>query len=1223
MSPPLPANAPFVGLRPFDQADHRWFYGRARETAALTRQVRDSRFTAVVGTSGSGKSSLVRAGVLVELTKNGWLPIIAKPGSAPIARLAAALSERARDPDEDWLADARSYRFGATLRASAYGLAEIIEKLAPDAPRLVLVIDQFEELFRHGEEARAVQKAALREESRAFVELLLTAATQASGRVHVVITMRSDYFGSCTAYAGLAEAVSASQYLVPLPSRDQLEEGMRRPIEAVGAEMDDALVQRLLIDVEDQRDRLPLLQHTLRRLWDLADGEPRRLREDDYVTVGALAGSIDLKAEDVTKALAAAHPEDALTIERTMKALTTLDEHDRATRRQQTRSELLALLGDGVDPSAAAASLDRVLAALAAEDTSFLQVGEGGDPEIDIGHEALIRGWKRLAGAKLDFASGWLREERDDGEEWRGLVRRAQEGAWLGAGDQRRIARWTKRRGFGPVWSARYGDAWDLVGTMRQRSATRTKFVAALLLALFFAVSWSGWHLIDKRRQAEAESVRHARAGALAAVIVARNFADRGDTRVAALVALGVVPDTRRMDDPRYLAEVDAALAHALSQPIEIMRVRGHAAGVRGVAFSPDRRRLVSASADRTLRLWDVTTGQPVGQPLHGHDDEVSSVAFSPDGRWLDSASHDRTLRIWDADTGQPVGQPLRGHDGPVFGVAFSPDGRWLASASHDKTLRLWDVATRQRVGQPLRGHDGPVFGVVFSSDGRRLASASGDETLRLWDVDTGQPDGQPLRGHYLTVSHVAFSPDGRRLASASLDGMLRLWDVTTRQPTSRALRGHDGGVSGVAFSPSGEQLASASHDKTLRLWDIATGESIGRPLRGHDGIVNGVAFSPDGRRLASASADETLRLWDVTTTQPLGQPLPTDDAWILGVAFSPDGRWLASASLDRTLRLWDGATAQPVGQPLRGHDGVVNSVAFSPDGRRLASASGDRTVRLWDVTTGQPVGQPLRGHDGSVFGVAFSPDGRRLASASHDRTLRLWDAATGEQVGQPLPGHDNTVNRVAFSPDGRRLASASDDRTLRLWDGATGQPVGQSLRGHDGPVLDVAFSPDGRRLASASADSTLRLWDVVTGQPVGQPLRTHDGPVIGVAFSPDGRRLASASLHKAVRLWDVATGQPIGQPLLRGITAFSRVAFSPDGRRLASASGNAVRIWNAGHFTSALRDLADGAKELCPLSRAERERLHLFDPRFGGRDTKLTVAQRRACGEPVSAAAP
>ena len=275
MSEPAP-RAPFVGLRPFDLDDAAWFFGREREVARLIRKVRASAFTAVVGASGSGKSSLVRAGVLPMLRQDGWREVVAKPGAAPIAGLATRLAELGGGSG-DRLAEARRYRYDALLRGSAFGLAEVAATLAPEAPRLILVVDQFEELFRYGEEARGAERAAMREEGRAFVELLLAATRGDAGRLHVVITMRSDYFGECAGYRGLAEAVSGSQYLVPMPDRDQLEAAIRGPVQKADASVDEGLVQRLLVDVEEETDRLPLLQHTLRRLWDVATGVPRRL----------------------------------------------------------------------------------------------------------------------------------------------------------------------------------------------------------------------------------------------------------------------------------------------------------------------------------------------------------------------------------------------------------------------------------------------------------------------------------------------------------------------------------------------------------------------------------------------------------------------------------------------------------------------------------------------------------------------------------------------------------------------------------------------------------------------------------------------------------------------------------------------------------------------------------------------------------------------------------
>ncbi|MFZ4701720.1 MAG: NACHT and WD repeat domain-containing protein, partial [Candidatus Methylumidiphilus sp.] len=836
---PIATTAPFVGLRPFDSGDQYWFKGRSRETKALTRKVRGSRFTAVVGASGSGKSSLVRAGVLPQLSGDGWVTIIAKPGSAPITMLADALAHVACNTENDDLAYAQRYRFSSTLRSSAYGLADLARVILPEAARLVLVIDQFEELFRYGEEAQGVQKAAMQEESRAFVELLLTATAQADSRLHVIVTMRSDFFGNCSAYAGLAEAISDSQYLVPLPGRDDLEQVIRLPVNDAGATIDDALVQRLLIDMEEQVDRLPTLQHTLRRLWDKAEGEPKHLSEQGYKIVGGMAGSIDRKAEQIRLALEKANALDGFTLERIMKALTTLDDQVRATRRPQKKSELLALLKDSLPlprnkkPLSAqeadvGLSLDRILEAFAEEDASFLMLGQSDDPEVDIGHEALIRSWHCLCGQKRDFKTGWLYEERGDGRQWRELVSRTElirqppETKWwrIKAWKFRqlqtitewwRTRSWIKHSHVGKIWSARYGNAWEDVEALRHKSIVKHAAIGFVALTVFslFIYGLVFWALSSQKeaKKQETEALRFARAGALAAAGYSQSFTHQGNARLGALVALEVLPESRSPNDPRFVPEVESALYHALTVPIERLRLQGHNSQVTGAVFTPDGRRIVSVSLDKTIRLWDAATGEPVGPSFPKQNEALASVAISPDGKRIATGDSYKVIRIWNVITGELIGQPLSGHTEPVLSVAFSPDGSTLVSSSGDTTLSLWNTTTGEKVGQRLEGHGGDVLSVAFSPDGLRIVSGSVDMTLRIWDVATGSVIGKPLQGHEGYVTSVAFSPDGRFIVSGSEDGTLRRWDAVTGAPVDEPMRGSGGRVSSVAFSPDGGRI--------------------------------------------------------------------------------------------------------------------------------------------------------------------------------------------------------------------------------------------------------------------------------------------------------------------------------------------------------------------------------------------------------------------------------
>ncbi|KAI9772614.1 MAG: hypothetical protein M1839_002427 [Geoglossum umbratile] len=568
-----------------------------------------------------------------------------------------------------------------------------------------------------------------------------------------------------------------------------------------------------------------------------------------------------------------------------------------------------------------------------------------------------------------------------------------------------------------------------------------------------------------------------------------------------------------------------------------LQALEGHSACVSEVAFSSDSRLLASGSQDRSIKLWDPTTGELHGT-LEGHSDSVSKVTFSPDSHLLASGSDNGTIGLWDLTTKELCGI-FEGHLGRVLTVAFSPDGRLLATASVDGTVRLWDPTTGALHSTP---GDHPHHGltVTFSPDSHLLASGSNDGIVELWNLTTGQLHGT-LEGHSDRVSKTVFSPDGRLLASGSYDHTVRLWDPTTRT-LHGTLEGHSDSVWTVVFSPDNRLLASGSADSTVRLWDPTTRE-LHATLGGHSGVVLTMAFSPDSRLLASGSLGG-IRIWDPTTGALRGT-LEGHWGFVFTVAFSPDGYLLASGSSDGTVRLWDPTTVALRGPP-EDHSDRVSAVTFSPDGSFLASTSGDHTVKLWDSTTGTLNGT-LQGHSGRVLAVAFSLDNRLLASASHDHTIRLWDPTTRVSHGT-LEGRLGSVSTMEFSPDNRILASGSDNCMVVLWD-LTTRALHATLEGHSDSISTVVFSPDSRLLASGSVDSTIRLWNPTTGALCGT-LESHSGYSPTVIFSPDSRLLACGSLdHSIVKLWDIETKEQIQQ--LTTECGISGLSFSMDGSSL------------------------------------------------------------------------
>jgi WD40 repeat protein/tRNA A-37 threonylcarbamoyl transferase component Bud32 len=1113
---------PFKGLASFEPVDADYFFGRERLVAELVARIVGPAFLGIVGPSGSGKSSVLRAGLLPALAggvlpgSDRWRRLLLRPGERPLEELHRVLVSGAKDP-----------------------LAEALDALSVNE-RLLLAVDQLEELFT------ACRSEA---ERAAFTGTLARAAADPEGRAVVVVALRADFYGRFAAYPELAELLGSNHVLVGPMQASELRRVVELPAGRVGLRVEPELADALVDDVEGEPGALPLLSTALLELW--------QKRRDDALTLAAYRDS------------GGVHGAVARLAEGTYARIP-----DR--RKRLVSPIMLRLVGEGegnvpVRRRAPLAELDlernedvaEVLATLA--DSRLVTIGEG---SVEVAHEALLREWPRLSqwieedteGRRLrrhitEAATEWDASRRDQGELYRG----ARLAAALEWSADHTLDLNELEREF--VTESRE------VSEQETKRARRTNRRLRALLAgvgVLLAAALAGgiFALVQRGEARDAETAQLAqRLGAQALV---EEDLDRSLLLARQAVAIDDSPQTRS-----YL------FTDLLRAPAVTGVMHGQDDILRAIAVSPDGKTLAVGDYYTGLLFFDARTYELIGEPL-AVTDRVESVAYSPDGQTI-AFGGNRYIRLIDARTHEQLAETRVA--GAVTRMVFTRDGSRLVVVGGSgefpaSIISIRHAATLAAIGHPMepegfaRAYVGSWVqppGFALTPDGRSVVIATDEDELVWWDIRSRMPTTRLKIG---TGRHaLALSPDAGTVA-VGVERGIQLID--TRSGAVRTAAGAlDGAPSWLVFSPDGETVVSTSLDGTVALWD-AESATLGETLRGHSGAVEQPVFSPDGQTLYTVSHDGTAIAWDIGGERGLGRrftfthdraPDPGGYDGHPG-SFSPDGRLLALGLNEQGIRLWDATDLTPVGRRLLETGGEVFSLAFAPDGETLAAVTFDGHATLWDVDSRSLLREFFAG-PGDVLGVSISADGTMLATPGPGG-VNLWDVGTGDALGVLGPPIALSGD-VAFSPAGSTLAFVRErGGTAEVLDVArrsriTKLPVGSDWRFYHA----IAFSPDGRTLATGGLeDPIVRVWDVDTGELIRQ-LDQGSAGTKTLDFSPDGRTLAVSGFAPVASLWDVATGTRIGPTLTAG-SRRADIDLSPDGRRLLmSAADGRGALWD------------------------------------------------------------
>ncbi len=1126
--------SPFRGLESFRPEDREFFFGREGLTEQIIKRLGEYPFLAILGASGSGKSSLVMAGVIPSL---GVRHIIMRPGATPLFELEKALQD---NPD-------------------------------------LLVVDQFEELFTLNQNKDVHEK---------FIHTLMEQQIQ---KRKIILTMRADFLGEAAAHKPLKEQIQQHQEIISPLDVDELHGVMIGQADTVGLHFESDLSQRMLDEVAGEPGAMPLLQHALWELWNRRHG--RRLLVEEYRAFGGVRQAIAHTADKIFSGCSAS---EQTRIREIFIQLTRLDEtKDAQEKRRDTRRRVL--IRDLTSSQAGPIDTQVILEKLA---TARLIVKDDVEVEIAhealIRHWGRLSAWLNVDRESIRLQSGVAeaaREWDESGKKEEMLVH--QKGRLDDAIELRKNPQYPLSD-----TQNKYLDACMAKRAQEQSRARRlqTRIITILAIALTVVVAFaaSAWvqrnHALARQLAAQAQSTLAKRSSKqMVAVLLATRSMQILPSSEAAEILLSNtvarivyqftqanVPTSLSFNpDGSLMASNDGSVIHIwdMTSGKSIIELK-HAAEVDTVLFSPDGKYLASGSHDYTARIWEVESGREISQ--FQHDGVVHSIAFSPDGKYVVSSGY-KSICVWETINTLEF-HCLDVKTPPVRVVAFSPDGKLIAAGA-GVTVRVWDFATYEEIAR--KKHGGAVNAIAFSPDSRSVASGSSDSTLWVWEIAT---ENQIVREQFDgAVISLAFSPDGKYVVSGNRGETASIMDIETKDQVILQL---DGTLYSVAFSPDGKYVATGGYDKTARVWDAKTGIEISRMT--HKSWVMAVAFSPDNNQVVSGDNGKKIIVWDAESHTAMIDM--QHDAPVFTAQLSPNGKYAASAGVDKTIKIWETATGREVAH--MSHDGEVYAIAFSPDGKLLISGSGDKTACIWEVPGGRKV--MCVSHYGSVSSVAFSPDGNFAASAGEDRFIRIWAVATGEQIARM--NHDDTVNRIAFSLDGALLISSSNDKTSRVWDSKTGRELSKTT--HDSQVYSIAISPDNQYAASGSFDGTARVWRVSTGQEISHvthdgpvysifflpgnktmasgggyaamvwDLETgkiisaipHEGIVQAVAISTDGKTLASGD-DKVAHVWDIKSGMEISR-VTHGSVVDS-VVFSTDGKYVVSGGYDRyARMW-------------------------------------------------------------